>query len=232
MPRDDFTAPTIREIAARAGHRCSNPTCRRGTSRPDPEATSDAITTGTACHISAASVGGPRYDAAITIDERRSAANGLWLCATCGRVVDANPEAYPVETLVAWKRFAEASAARDSQAAPDIRGQIIADVAAARDAMAEFSRKWRTGEPGFNLDTWDESLRRGSEYLTQRHAAFDAEILPLITDAIMKSETILGPSDARVLAAKAEAPAASVNYFTHASMIEKLQELVTALELR
>ena len=63
--RDDFTPATVRNIAMRAGYRCSYPGCGSGTVGPaeDPEGT---VNVGEACHICAASPGGPRYDASMT----------------------------------------------------------------------------------------------------------------------------------------------------------------------
>ncbi|WP_130466405.1 tetratricopeptide repeat protein [Corticibacter populi] len=42
--------------------------------------------------------------------ERSSIENGIWLCVTCARKVDHNPEAYPVELLREWKASAENAA--------------------------------------------------------------------------------------------------------------------------
>lgn len=61
---------------------------------------------GVGAHITAAAPGGPRYDASLTEDERRSAANAIWLCNTCGRLVDNDTSTYTVAQLVQWKREA------------------------------------------------------------------------------------------------------------------------------
>lgn len=68
---------------------------------------------GVAAHICAASPGGPRYDAAQTTEERRTKENGIWLCQNCGRLVDADPNSFPVEKLTKWKRDAQAQAFRE-----------------------------------------------------------------------------------------------------------------------
>lgn len=67
---------------------------------------------GEAAHITAASPGGSRYDEALGPSERRSAENGIWLCRTHARLVDADEVGYPVETLRAWKAGAEEEARR------------------------------------------------------------------------------------------------------------------------
>ena len=66
--RDDFT-PAVKDVLAkRVGFRCSNPTCRQLTSGPQFDATK-AVNVGVATHITAASMGGPRYDESLTPEE-------------------------------------------------------------------------------------------------------------------------------------------------------------------
>ena len=103
--RDDFRAPVIRTIAQRAGYRCSNQSCLRPTIGPDGSEKSASI--GVAAHITAAAEGGPRYDAALTADERASAENGIWLCQTCSRLVDVDLGSHSEEQLREWKSLAE-----------------------------------------------------------------------------------------------------------------------------
>ena len=104
--RDDFTAAVRKLLAERAGYRCSNPDCRKGTIGPNSVPTKSA-SIGEASHIRAAAPGGPRYDANMTAEARTSAENGLWLCKNCARLIDVDPGRYPVEVLEDWKRQAE-----------------------------------------------------------------------------------------------------------------------------
>lgn len=60
--RDDFTTSTKEVIARRVGYHCS--LCSRGTVGPN-EDPARANNIGVAAHITAASPGGPRYDATI-----------------------------------------------------------------------------------------------------------------------------------------------------------------------
>ena len=62
---------------------------------------------GKACHILAASEGGPRYDAAQTEEQRRSIENGIWLCSTCSVLIDSDPDRFPPDVLRAWRVLAE-----------------------------------------------------------------------------------------------------------------------------
>jgi hypothetical protein len=64
-----------------------------------------------AAHITAAAVGGPRYDQKLLLDERRSPSNGIWLCQSCSKLVDNDELKYPVTLLRAWKENAERCAA-------------------------------------------------------------------------------------------------------------------------
>ena len=137
--RDDFTRNTRETIARRSGYRCAFPNCRWLTVMPDPVDSSSSVGTGIGAHICAAASGGPRYDPAMTPEERASVENGIWLCAACSRIVDALPDAFPVGTLRYWKQNAERAAARDAQltTAYDIDG-LIAEIDTLYSAMLSF----------------------------------------------------------------------------------------------
>jgi hypothetical protein len=109
LMRDDFTPEVKRIMAARTGNACSKPDCRALTSGPQIDQTK-ALNVGVAAHITGASVGGERYDAALSSYERRHADNGIWLCQTCAKLVDNDSSRFTVELLRAWKEAAEARA--------------------------------------------------------------------------------------------------------------------------
>ena len=109
--RDEFPVSVKELLAKRVSQRCSNRGCRQPTSGPKDDP-AKAINIGVAAHITAASVGGPRYDLALTQLQRESAENGLWLCQNCAKLVDNDPVKYPVDLLRAWKAEAEHAAAR------------------------------------------------------------------------------------------------------------------------
>ena len=123
--RDDFSAPIKTLLAKRTGFLCSNPECQQPTSGPqmDPN---KAINIGVASHITAAAPGGPRYEPSLTPTQRSSAENGIWLCQTCGKLVDNDAVYYPVEKLRAWKSSAEESARRrlETRTAPEYPAAI------------------------------------------------------------------------------------------------------------
>ncbi len=110
--RDDFTAATKDLLARRVGFRCSNPGCRQPTSGPQADP-SGSVNIGVASHIAAASPGGPRYDPAMTPEQRSAPENGLWLCQNHGKLVDNDEGQYTVDLLKQWKAQAEGTAARE-----------------------------------------------------------------------------------------------------------------------
>lgn len=115
MPqRDNFTKTTKNLLASRVGYRCSNPTCRLQTSGPSVNET-EAVNLGVAAHIVAASVGGPRYDTAMTSEQRASASNGIWLCQTCAKLIDSDVAKFTVEVLREWRSIAEHFAESENQ---------------------------------------------------------------------------------------------------------------------
>jgi hypothetical protein len=188
--RDDFAQKTKETIARRSGYRCAFPNCRRLTTMPNPEDPSSSVSTGIAAHICAASVGGPRYDTTMTPEERVSAANGIWLCAACSKIVDTLPDAFPVETLRYWKQNAEHTAARDAQlTAYDIDG-LIADIDRLYHAMISFVQEWDNStfvvdwEPG-----WQNRLSAHSE---QRKHAYLAKIHPQLIIILDRISVALG----------------------------------------
>jgi hypothetical protein len=107
--RDDFTKAVKEKLAKRAGYRYSNPQCRRPTIGPQ-EQEAGTLSIGVAAHITAAAPQGPRRDPNLSVEERRDAANGIWLCEICGKMVDADRSRYPISLLQDWKEIAEATA--------------------------------------------------------------------------------------------------------------------------
>ena len=103
--RDNFRAPVIKTLRERVATRCSNPDCRVATFAPSGE---DGVSNiGIAAHIHAASKGGPRYDENMSIEERKSIKNAIWLCSNCSIKIDRDIEKYPVTLLHEWKEKAE-----------------------------------------------------------------------------------------------------------------------------
>jgi hypothetical protein len=94
-----------------------------------------SIRLGRAAHITAAARGGPRFDAALTRQQRRSIHNGIWLCCDHADEVDTNRHRFPAELLRDWKASAEDAAQSElGKARPsreDAIHQVIAVLGAA-----------------------------------------------------------------------------------------------------
>ena len=118
--RDEFNKDVVKTVAARAGYHCSNPYCQKLTSGPvnDPKR---ALSIGVAAHITAASPGGPRFDATLTAAQRSSIENAIWLCQSCGTLVDRDCVKFTVNTLQKWKGQAERSASIKLAAGTEFR---------------------------------------------------------------------------------------------------------------
>jgi hypothetical protein len=103
---DDFSTPVKKALADRVGHLCSNPECRALTTGPQDDP-GKAVNLGVAAHITAASIGGPRYDPDLLPEERSSPSNGIWLCQNCAKLVDNDISRFSVSVLRQWKTEAE-----------------------------------------------------------------------------------------------------------------------------
>src|SRR4051794_9245831 len=104
---NDFSQATRRELAARAGHRCSAPSCRAPTSGPSATRKTRLADVGEAAHIAGARNGTARFDETMTPNERSSYENGVWLCRTHAKAVDDDEDRYPADLLVKWRESAE-----------------------------------------------------------------------------------------------------------------------------
>jgi hypothetical protein len=104
--RDGFSNDVKDVVSKRVGLLCSNPGCRVLTMGPNTE-NMKATNLGVAAHMSAASAGGPRYDETISSEARKSILNAIWLCQSCAKLVDNDPQKYTVQMLMKWKATAE-----------------------------------------------------------------------------------------------------------------------------
>lgn len=107
--RDGFSAATKRLLEHRVNGRCSKPDCRRPTRGP-ASTPIRTVNIGDAAHITAAAVGGARYDNSLTTEQRRAPENGIWLCKPCAKLVDDDEDRFPTSLLREWKRQAEDTA--------------------------------------------------------------------------------------------------------------------------
>ena len=117
MPREDFSASLKAVLAKRVVNLCSNPDCGISTAGPHTDP-GKAVNTGVAAHITAASPGGPRFDADLSSVQRCDVENALWLCQTCAKLVDSDTHRFTAQTLRHWKVLAEAKALRSLNGHP------------------------------------------------------------------------------------------------------------------
>lgn len=108
--RDEFSPKVKDVLAKRVAHTCSNPRCEMVTVGPHT-APEKVTNIGVAAHITAASVGGPRYNATLTEEERACVDNGIWLCQSCAKEIDSDTAKYTKPLLLQWKAEAERKAA-------------------------------------------------------------------------------------------------------------------------
>lgn len=141
--RDEFSRAIKELLAKRVGYRCSNPGCRQLTSGPH-EDPNRAINVGVASHITAASPGGPRYESALTPERRRAVENGIWLCQTCGKLVDSDEERYSVASLNGWKRIAESMARGEIEQRQDLTADATQTFRKAEQLMPELLMEMRS----------------------------------------------------------------------------------------
>jgi hypothetical protein len=107
--RDEFSESTKVMLALRVGYHCSNWDCDRVTSGPHSNP-ARAIKIGVAAHISGAAPGSARYDHTLSSEHRKHINNGIWLCQSCGRLIDTDETKYSLELLQQWKSKAETKA--------------------------------------------------------------------------------------------------------------------------
>ncbi|BCL29153.1 hypothetical protein GCM10017557_40120 [Streptomyces aurantiacus] len=188
---------------------------------------------GEAAHIYAASPRGPRYNASMTPHERKSIQNGVWLCKTCAKIIDAEEAAYPPETLRVWKQHAEAGAVRDSAAAVDQTGLLLADIVAARELLLSFCEAWQRNEPSMSFEIpFAVRTENSLKYSSDRVNAYHREIEPHIARVLVIARHILGSSHQAIVDLESESTDAHVNYIEMRECARNLQQLHSILELR
>jgi hypothetical protein len=127
---DPFSQRIAAVLAKRAGYICS--ICGAGTVGPSETNPAKAKSVGVAAHITASRPGGPRYDARLSSEQRRSPENGIWLCQTCSRLIDANGgKDHPAEMLLKRKSKHESEISRSLGKA---KGEDYSELAGRIDA--------------------------------------------------------------------------------------------------
>lgn len=105
MSRDNFTSSTRETLGQSVGFNCVRPGCAKPTTALN-SITGKISRLGYAAHDSAAAPGGPRFNEDLTSEQRKALENGAHLCPTCARLVDIDPERFPLGTLASWQQRA------------------------------------------------------------------------------------------------------------------------------
>ncbi|WP_056176655.1 HNH endonuclease [Lysobacter sp. Root604] len=117
---DRFKQSVIVTLAKRAANRCSNPDCKAITSGPTDDP-AGSVNVGEAAHIYGANPGAARYDADMSSSARSDISNAIWLCGNCHKLVDDDPNRFPVGLLFEWQR-------EHARTISDLVGKAGADV--------------------------------------------------------------------------------------------------------
>ena len=88
----------LRLLYAHSGNRCAFDGCY------SPIFEDDDTLTGECCHIEALSPDGPRYNVLQSDEERNGYNNLVLMCARHHKIIDKNPQKYPVDLLKRMKR--------------------------------------------------------------------------------------------------------------------------------
>ncbi|NTG00795.1 HNH endonuclease [Agrobacterium rhizogenes] len=134
------TATKLRLFADAAGH------CQRCLDKLFPDEMGGLKHIAEMAHVIPHGDTGPRYEARPEDEfEVDSFENLILLCPTCHTIVDKNPEAYPRETLLGWKRYHLAALARKQGiVAYNKRSEVREAVAA---GLAENKAIWEKFAP-------------------------------------------------------------------------------------
>lgn len=103
--RSEFSGATKKLIATAVNWQCSVPLCKIPALGVDNGQT---LNGGTACHIFSAAENGPRGRGGLSDKELKDPDNGLWCCASHGRIIDSQQgKSFPAAQLRMWKKLAE-----------------------------------------------------------------------------------------------------------------------------
>ena len=232
---DDFKMKTQRGLLHRAGGRCSNPDCRKLTSKPDPTNERSFINLGIASHITGASEGGPRFDPDLSSDQRTDVNNGIWLCNNCAKMVDSSEPTYTVTTLRKWKQDAEQKAARDASSTSQEIETLLSSMEEVSQDILEYTHTRRihdTTGPFADGEDFGEYSRKIINYSSESRNLFERNYHGKVADIIRRCEAILNPDNQALEESRKTLSFASTNLLGMEMMAKRILELSNELLLR
>ena len=176
--RDDFSQRTKSDLALRASYLCS--LCKCSTVGPSDEGTGAVTVIGVAAHICAAAPGqgARRYDPEMSPEQRSNIDNGIWLCASCGVLVDRDEKRFTVNALRRVKEEHESSRrlghhAQDEGDIVAIGPEIVALGRIVRSAPDGTRVRFSHFVSGSGRDLWSLSRDFGKWPSERRYALFN-----------------------------------------------------------
>lgn len=103
----EFSVKTRELLAKRSGNMCSNPDCRKITTSSNSNG-NRATSIGEAAHIYGARANSSRFKVEMTDRERAQITNSIWLCNTCHKRIDDDPQRYTAPVLFRWREMHDA----------------------------------------------------------------------------------------------------------------------------
>lgn len=186
---NDFTARTRELLSQAVGFHCVRPGCQAVTSVLSADGTK-MVSIGIAAHDAPASQFGPRWEdrdaAGYTREQIRAYTNGAWLCASCARLVDVEPDLYPLSTLPVWQQQA-VQARRNAQSRLPSDIDYRSSAKAAHDFCKLLPRsgvyiEQRQGPSGYeNVATTIMNETRNAMQIVTRQCSFLTPYDPLNT---------------------------------------------------
>lgn len=157
----------IKLLWGRAASRCAFPDCRIKLTQ-DKRTASDSFPFGEQAHIVGEKEDAPRGESSLSPDERDSYFNLILLCPTHHRIIDSNPEDYPVEKLHLMKVQHEVWVEQtlSDVEAPRLRDEL--EQAVIQKVMAEFSMT----KSELNKESDPERGRRITKNVERSYAPF------------------------------------------------------------
>lgn len=112
----------MKRLFAASSNRCAFPNCT------SPIVEDSGTVTGIICHIKARSIGGPRYDAKQTDEERHSFQNLVLMCGRHSKLIDSEPKTFTVPQPAEMKEMHERSGSIDLRPGDSAKSEsILAD---------------------------------------------------------------------------------------------------------
>jgi len=188
-----FTPTVVNIIAMRAGHRCSEPTCRKATVKAKPYPYHDGYTIdGQAAHIRGRTKKSARYDKDYPVEDLKNPKNGVWLCGNCHKEVDDNPESYSIELLEQWKKNAEINQAIATKLTNVEMTKIIDKIKLLIGKLENYRSYWLTIGFTFASNEIEEYAVFIQQQQQLKVQGYDKVVLPLAQQVYSASRELIG----------------------------------------